>query len=242
VQCLSHTLSPDPSTRERAEASLVEARQQPGFGVLLCNVLIDGAVAPELRQLAALVLKQYIKKHWVGEEQPETPASDKATIRERLPNGLRDASSRVRTAAGVAVAEIAQWDWPEAWPGLMEWMVRAIRERQDANLGECLGCHVAGWGARFNMYYCNLFHAWNHFWSCHSSQQLSLLLQMRLNLFHYRHSRASWMQLPIHAISRSPIFFGSAQLVVVNTLLACSSVEHPALQAVHCFLVRREPA
>lgn len=42
---------------------------------------------------------------------------------------------QVRTAVGMAVNAIAEWDWPDAWPGLMERLVGAVRERSNENLG-----------------------------------------------------------------------------------------------------------
>lgn len=42
----------------------------------------------------------------------------KAAIRELLPEGLREAISKVRSSVAYAVSAIAHWDWPEAWPQL----------------------------------------------------------------------------------------------------------------------------
>ncbi len=73
-----------------------------------------------------------------GFTPPQTSDADKAAIRDALPHGLRDANSRVRTAVGMAIAAVAAWDWPQAWPGLLEFLVASIKAKEDANLGELL--------------------------------------------------------------------------------------------------------
>jgi hypothetical protein len=77
--------------------------------------------------------------HTHGREPPiEDP--EKATIREALPAALSDPNTKIRTAVAMAVAGIAAWDCPQAWPALLPGLVGAIAARQDANLG--------GWGWR----------------------------------------------------------------------------------------------
>lgn len=56
-------------------------------------------------------------------------------MRSTLPAGLQDPDSKVRTAVGVAVASIAAWDLPSAWPGLLESMVGSIKARSNPHLG-----------------------------------------------------------------------------------------------------------
>jgi hypothetical protein len=59
-------------------------------------------------------------------------------MRERLPEGLGDESSKVRTAVAMAVAAIARWDCPQQWPGLIPGLVQAITAKKNANLGELI--------------------------------------------------------------------------------------------------------
>lgn len=35
----------------------------------------------------------------------------------------------------MAIASIANWDWPEEWPGLMDYLIRLINDRTDVNKG-----------------------------------------------------------------------------------------------------------
>lgn len=139
---LEASLSPDAGRRQAAEAALNQAAAAPGFGLALVAVLLaaGGEVPLGLRQLAATVLKKLVREHWTEESPhfkgPPVGAEEREAIKERLPEGLGDESSKVRTAVAMAVAGIAKWDCPQAWPGLIPGLVQAITAKKNANLGE----------------------------------------------------------------------------------------------------------
>lgn len=85
--------------------------------------------------MAAVLLKQHIKAHWTREakrfEEPEVGEDEKAAIRRDLIAGLGDSEGKIRVAVGMAVANIAKWDVPAAWPELLGQLVTAISERKD---------------------------------------------------------------------------------------------------------------
>jgi hypothetical protein len=147
AHCLQVTLEPDQARRAAAEQQLVAEDVQPGFGTALVQIVTSQEVPAHLRQLAAVLLKQHIRRHWVeGDDKfqpPETSEAEKQYIRQQLPTGLADSDSRVRTAVGMAVAAIASWDWPQAWPDLMSNIISSIRSKSDTNLGECVQQFVA---------------------------------------------------------------------------------------------------
>lgn len=103
-----------------------------------------GEVPGGLRQLAATVLKKLVREHWTAEAPqyrgPAVGEEEKAAMREALPGGLGDESSKIRTAVAMAVAAIARWDCPQAWPGLIPGLVQAITAKKNAHLGEAAGC------------------------------------------------------------------------------------------------------
>jgi hypothetical protein len=142
LACLQQTTGPDRQGIKAAEAQLPALAQQPGFGVVLVQVALASPqeVPAHLRQLAAVLLKQYVKQHWIQGERgfvpPETSKADKAHIRNALPAGLRDPDSKIRTAVAMAIAAVANWDWPQDWPGLLESIVSSIKQRDDGPLGE----------------------------------------------------------------------------------------------------------
>uniref|UniRef100_A0A4W3IWE3 Importin 9 n=1 Tax=Callorhinchus milii TaxID=7868 RepID=A0A4W3IWE3_CALMI len=88
------------------------------FGVHLAELTVDPQGILAIRQLASVILKQYVETHWCNQSEkfrpPETTERAKAAIRELLPNGLRESISKVRSSVAYAVSAIAHWDWPEA--------------------------------------------------------------------------------------------------------------------------------
>jgi hypothetical protein len=70
------------------------------YGVVLAEITLtsDGPVA--YRQLASLVLKQYVKSHWIDEDNADSMPNEetKVTIRELLLKGLGDPVSKIRAA------------------------------------------------------------------------------------------------------------------------------------------------
>ena len=138
LQCLGACL--EPQNQRAAENQLNIEEQHPGHGLILARISLSPAVAPPLKQLAAVILKSFIKRHWVegdrGFQPPEVGNEEKQEIRNLLPHGLGDPDSKIRTAVGMAIAAIASWDWPQSWPGLMEHLVAAIKNRSNPILGE----------------------------------------------------------------------------------------------------------
>ena len=125
------TMQVDASARRAAEATVEQLKALPGFASALCFLALQQD-ALELRQLAALVLKQFVRAHWSDEDETygldaegSTAArvliceAEKAAVRSALPAGLADPVPRIRTAVSMIIAAIAQWDWPDEWPGLM---------------------------------------------------------------------------------------------------------------------------
>eukprot|EP00250_Pteridium_aquilinum_P006987 c16793_g1_i1 orf=84-3179(-) len=137
LNCLNATLNVDPGTRKAAEDALTTASTQPGYGVALAQLILDKALPLGLRQLAAVVLKQYVKQHWQeGEDNyrpPTVPSEEKVVIRNLLLQVVDDSYGKIRTAVGMAVASIASCDWPEEWPDLMDLLLRYLNEQTDIN-------------------------------------------------------------------------------------------------------------
>jgi hypothetical protein len=78
LTCLSQTQQPDPQGIKHAEAELQALATQPGFGAALTQIaLASQEVAPaHLRQLAAVLLKQYVKQHWISGERGFVPPGE----------------------------------------------------------------------------------------------------------------------------------------------------------------------
>lgn len=90
-----------------------------------------------LRQLAAVLLKQFVKKHWQEDEDtfehPLASNEEKAVIRRLLLMSLDDSHKKICTAIGMAVASIAHYDWPEEWPELLPLLLKLINDKSNMN-------------------------------------------------------------------------------------------------------------
>lgn len=86
------------------------------------NLILDQATDFGIRQLAGVMFKQYIEIHWSQNsekfKEPEMNENVKARIKQILPAGLADQSSKIRSIVAYSVATIAHWDWPEQWSEL----------------------------------------------------------------------------------------------------------------------------
>ncbi|KAF9590932.1 hypothetical protein IFM89_000477 [Coptis chinensis] len=126
LNCLTATLDPNHEVRSFAEASLSQACLQPVWifvGFCFLNVVV-------CENLAAVILKQFIKEHWQedGEnfEHPVVTSEEKAVICNLLLLSLDDPHAKIRTAIAMAVASIAQYDWPEDWQELLPFLLKMI--------------------------------------------------------------------------------------------------------------------
>ncbi|XP_053312848.1 importin-9 [Spea bombifrons] len=130
LETLSGILSPGHEVRAAAEEQLKVLEVTEDFGVHLAELTVDPQGALAIRQLASVVLKQYVENHWCSQSErfrlPETTERAKAAIRQLLPRGLRESISKVRSSVAYAVSAIAHWDWPEAWPGLFNLLMEML--------------------------------------------------------------------------------------------------------------------
>lgn len=137
INCLNATLDINHNVRSFAEASLHQASLQPGFGSALAKVAANRELSSGLRQLAAVLLKQFIKKHWEEDEEtfehPVVASEEKEAIRRLLLISLDDSHRKICTAVSMAVASIAHYDWPEDWPDLLPLLLKLINDQTNMN-------------------------------------------------------------------------------------------------------------
>ena len=58
-----------------------------------------------------------------------------ALIKERLPQALADPDNKMQTAAGMAIAVIVKYEFPDGWPQLLPSLVQAITARHSFREG-----------------------------------------------------------------------------------------------------------
>ncbi|CAH9119623.1 unnamed protein product [Cuscuta europaea] len=137
INCLNAILDSNHQVRSFAETSLQQASLQPGYGGALSRVAASRELPLGLRQLAAVLLKQFIKKHWqedeVDFEHPVVSSDEKEAIRHLLLSLIDDPHRKMCTAISMAVASISHYDWPEDWPDLLPTLINSIMNQTKAN-------------------------------------------------------------------------------------------------------------
>ncbi|GKD48324.1 importin-9 isoform X1 [Tanacetum coccineum] len=141
ISSLNATLDTNQQARSFAEASLNQASIQPGFGSALSKIAANRDLPLGSRQISfyhpAVLLKQFIKKHWQedeeGFEHPVVANEEKAVIRGLLLLSLDDPHRKICTAISMAVASVAHHDWPEEWPDLLTFLIKLINDQSNTN-------------------------------------------------------------------------------------------------------------
>ena len=87
------------------------------------------------------MFKQFVEVHWSQTsekfQEPEIDPNTKQRVKQLLPLGLNDQSSKIRTTVAFAISTIANWDWPEMWPELFQILLNALNgngNNMNANL------------------------------------------------------------------------------------------------------------
>ena len=99
------------------------------YGCLLTEIALTNGIDWSLRQLAAVLLKQYILVHWKSDyekfQEPEVNPVNKKIIRNAVLASLSGnedligPAKKVKSLMAVVVYSIGRYDWPEEWPELM---------------------------------------------------------------------------------------------------------------------------
>nr|CAB3256618.1 importin-9 [Phallusia mammillata] len=130
LEVLNAIMSHDQNTRTAGEQQIKLLEVLDDFAVILAELTVDENRGLPIRQLASLVLKQYVECHWnkLADKfsPPETTYPAKVAIRQMLPLGLKDNSSKIRSSIAYAISAIAHWDWPEEWPDLFPQLMQAL--------------------------------------------------------------------------------------------------------------------
>ncbi|KAM0731153.1 Importin-9 [Formica fusca] len=134
-ETLTEILSPHYETRKAAEQRIQALEVTEEYGIHLTEFVVDPNGHLPIRQLASVLLKQYVETHWCSLADkfrpPELNNTAKKKIKELLPLGLRESISKVRTAVAYAISGIAHWDWPENWPALFDVLVSCLRDESE---------------------------------------------------------------------------------------------------------------
>eukprot|EP00124_Ichthyophonus_hoferi_P002966 Ihof_evm7s229 gene=Ihof_evmTU7s229 len=64
----------------------------------------------------------WFRAHWLF-----SSLQVKEMVRQALPRVLHDPVKQIRTNAAAAMSSVASWDWPEQWPGLLDYLLDCIK-------------------------------------------------------------------------------------------------------------------
>ncbi|KDQ12400.1 hypothetical protein BOTBODRAFT_34372 [Botryobasidium botryosum FD-172 SS1] len=122
-----------PSTRQAAESQLTTVSVQPGFLPHLLQLALDPAQPLQVRQAASVYFKNNVRRRWDTEsEEPPVPNDDKLALRRQLVPAMVSLSSPsdklIRIQVGEAVATVAEFDFPQQWPELVDQLVSSLSE------------------------------------------------------------------------------------------------------------------
>ncbi len=99
-EVLAKLLAPDPGQRSLAEQQLKALQVTEEYGVALTEVTLSAQQPLPVRQMTALLLRQYVNSHWCSAADkfvpPEVTQEAKVAIRRMLPEGLKESISKVR--------------------------------------------------------------------------------------------------------------------------------------------------
>uniref|UniRef100_A0A6B2EI92 Putative importin 9 n=1 Tax=Phlebotomus kandelakii TaxID=1109342 RepID=A0A6B2EI92_9DIPT len=131
---LHNILNPDTSIRSSGEERLAQLKFTDGYGVYLAEIVMNQSFDLSLRQLASVMLKQYVELHWCPDDDTQITACDQAKkmIKNILPNGLYDSNSKIRSAVAYTISAIASWDWPTNWNELFDIIVKCLEGNDDS--------------------------------------------------------------------------------------------------------------
>ncbi|XP_039450707.1 importin-9-like isoform X2 [Culex pipiens pallens] len=132
---LQKILNPNGEIRRNAEERLAQLKYTEGYGIYLAEITINQSLDLALRQLASVMLKQYVEDCWTVEEsEAETGTNGtllvnneaKTAIKTILPQGLNDPNSKIRSVVAYSISNIASYDWPNDWQELFGIIVKCL--------------------------------------------------------------------------------------------------------------------
>jgi hypothetical protein len=133
---LAHTYSPNAQERKAAEQQVETLKAQAGGVPVLLQVVANTSLDRNVRQAAAVSLKNIISKHWEQKENdPGVFNDDKNVIRENVMEVLcTERDSSVRDLLAESVNNIAGFDFPDAWPSYLPSIVNMIKTQDQLRI------------------------------------------------------------------------------------------------------------
>jgi importin-7 len=139
---------PSHADMKAAEDHITQAKFQPGFSVMILQLVVSQSVSVPVRVLAAILFKQTVDDQWNKAKgtqgPPEIPEADKNIIRENALQSLLHCHPQVSKQLQEAVKTIILNDWPKRWPNLIPTVFEVLKTQQNPLMLEgALSCYLA---------------------------------------------------------------------------------------------------
>ncbi|CAF1010190.1 unnamed protein product [Didymodactylos carnosus] len=132
-QTLSMIITPDQQLINKGQQQLASLELLETYTLVLTEISVDNKIPISIRQLAGVLLRKYISKHWTRNIEnfiePEVPEEIKCQIRKILPSGLQEPNHRLRVGLACVISAVAEWDCPEAWPELLPYLINSLKSQ-----------------------------------------------------------------------------------------------------------------
>ncbi|GAB5586714.1 importin-alpha export receptor [Umbelopsis nana] len=125
-QYLRQTL--DPRTQKQAEQSLAQVEVQQNFPLLVIKLVGDQSADPTLRFAAALFFKNYVKRHWVPDDENANKIAleDRAAIKAQIVDLMIAVPEKLQVQVSEALSIIASSDFPDDWEELLPSLINKL--------------------------------------------------------------------------------------------------------------------
>ncbi|KAI3763994.1 hypothetical protein L2E82_13994 [Cichorium intybus] len=130
---LQAALSPNPAERKAGEESLNKYQYTPQHLVRLLQIIVDGNCDLAVRQVASIHFKNFIAENWSPhdpDEQSKISPSDKDLVRQNILLFVEQVPTLLRAQLGECLKTIIHADYPEQWPGLLQWVTLNLQGQQ----------------------------------------------------------------------------------------------------------------
>ncbi|CAE7020114.1 Cse1 [Symbiodinium sp. KB8] len=134
AQLLTQTVAGNMQAMKAAEQQLRSAEVQPGFGLVLLELLRSGSVEAAARQAGAIYFKNYIRRQWCVEGAGGISASDRQAIKQHILSLMLQAPKQVQVQLSAGLEEISITDYPAEWQSLLPEIVQHLKSSQDMSV------------------------------------------------------------------------------------------------------------
>mmetsp|Transcript_114882 Transcript_114882/g.199027 ORF Transcript_114882/g.199027 Transcript_114882/m.199027 type:complete len:964 (+) Transcript_114882:72-2963(+) len=135
AQLLAQTVGAhDTQTMQNAMNQLRSADSQPGFGLMLLELLRDGSINITARQAGAIYFKNYVKRMWTVEGAAGIQPGDRQAIKQHLLGLMLQAPKPIQVQLAAGLEEISLYDYPAEWQSLLPEIVNHLNTSSDINV------------------------------------------------------------------------------------------------------------